>query len=879
MIAIIITFTSIDSLAQASKEGNLILTNLVAENEIGKWAQIGLGWLMALVVIVLYLIAILLSVTFKFLGQLMYGFFVNNPLDTELGSIRPLWSFLVDFGNLVVIGSFIALAIVYLFGIEIAGIKKQSNLGQFFTGIMLIALLMNFSLTFTSAFATTVHNIGIGSVFATLSTKDTQLNTSSKAEFQKSIRDTGSKFFESINNNFVESVSCMGSADVVLADKTVRNMAQICEFHKQDSKETLNPQTLLTASDGTPEAFKFYLIALVREVMVIILLGVAIGVIITLLRVSIFRIAYLWMVGIFAGPALVAAVSPFGNLRKYFAIWLKWLITFSTMMIVFVYGFYLSSYIAQLPVDNKVSKFETLPSVFENFQGFVTGFVNTMIGIILPNIMFPIIGLAILSLLGKYLDETYKEHADKAMKAGGKLINDARNSTTSAIKGTVGGASNLAKGGLKNVARVSNLRAGVGNLRGSALSRLSTAGALGAGAVGLKGTAQSLNAASTKFAGAASVRRQIAQKRSEGIKNLTEGKAFKDKQATADYLGQRNNAAILGKLGLSTKDMEAEAKKRGVSNDVIIQGRAISYNALNTDIPGIGSYKKQLNDNEKRFINAEYSKPGKKDEYDNRFKNTQNKLLDENVKALKKNKSLYDSKIKEYDELKKTKLNGYNKQYEEKLAEIKENKEGLTTDQLNKKAEKLRETTDRSVLQTESNHKTQMEEAENQRKRAEEQLKEIQKQILTTKNGDVKELNENNQIVNVRDKDGNNLNKGENTLVVNMVNNQILEERPEIKEKAAIMAFKSLTNNNKQETISNRITAAKSTQENLDNSANAIFERLKAIDSDNEKASSIKQKEREALMASIPDDDKEILRKAKSKFEDFKSNSFEISEK
>ena len=71
----------------------------------------------------------------------------------------------------------------------------------------MVALLLNFSLTMTSAFASTVHSIGIGTIYATQKQVGVNIDFTSRSGFNRSIQNTGTKFFESTSNNFVENVS------------------------------------------------------------------------------------------------------------------------------------------------------------------------------------------------------------------------------------------------------------------------------------------------------------------------------------------------------------------------------------------------------------------------------------------------------------------------------------------------------------------------------------------------------------------------------------------------------------------------------------------------------------------------------------------------
>lgn len=569
----VITFSTISAFAQGDSIINYSRYSIGegVTDVLGKIINFIVGILLGIFIAVLWIVSRLLSFVFNFLGGIVYGFFIKNPLDTELSSIRPLWSFLVDFGNLIIVGSFLALAIAYLFNVSIPGMTK--DVGKFFTSVMIIALLMNFSLTFTSAIATTIHNIGIGSLFLTLGNNDTaKLDLSSKKEFNKSLTATGNTFFQSISGNFINTVSCVGGGEIKFKGGS-KKMSEVCNFHKKDFKDALNPLTIISSADGTPESINFFLTAIIREFATIILLGCAIWVMITLLKVAVFRLAYLWLVGIFSGPALVAALSPFPSLKKYFGIWLKYLITFSTMMIVFIFGFYLSSYVAQIAVDTSDVNYEALPNILDSPGYFVTVLVNNMIQLVVPNIMFPIIGLAVMYLLGKYLSEVYMTQAKSVMDSTGKMVGNAYKGVKNAagmpgravgaVARTAGNVAGLAAGAIPNVrsalkttqGRADLLRAGVERARGNSAA------------------ADQLEAMAISKFGSADVSKQRAASRVQKVKDMASMKGSKQKEAEMKYLGQSRNAEMIKAMGGNDKAFEEEARKAGVSESVINQGR------------------------------------------------------------------------------------------------------------------------------------------------------------------------------------------------------------------------------------------------------------------------------------------------------------------
>jgi hypothetical protein len=828
---------------------NSTLTNSIAPIiadgfDVGKLVNIFIGWLFGLLVALLWIVSRLLSVLFKFLGGIMYGFFVNNPLDTELEKIRLLWSFLVDFGNLLVVFSFIALAITYLFDIKLPGITK--DIGKFFGGIVVIALLLNFSLTFTSAFVTTVHNIGIGSIFFTLdNTQSAKLDLSSKRQFNKDIRSAGFKFFDSVTNNFVESVSCLGTTGVTTKQGT-KTMAEICEFHKKDLKEQLGPINLITSSDGTPQATNFYLTAIIREVMTIILLAVAIWVIIILLKVAIFRIAYLWLVGIFAGPALVAAFSPFESLQKYFKTWLKWLVTFSTMMIIFVYGFYLSSYIATLEVDNKDAGYEALPSILENPGYFVTVLVNNMISLVVPNIMFPIVGLAILYLLGKYLDETYQTHAASALKAGGQLVSNARKG----VADTIAAPGRAVRSGLNTAGNIAKAGAGAGGVLASLPNRIGAgvrgglgnaglAGAAVAGAMGAKNLANRLEGDAVSSLGKAAASKQRAQQKVQAFKDFAELKGMKENKAEQEYLGKMNNIEMLKAMGVSESQIAEEAKKAGVSQKVLQQGQEMASTNKYATAPNGKSFNDSLKEAKMSF-----AQESNKDFY-SQLDTTKENLTSENQNQKKQAAFQYETKRKEME----TNFERENKDITDLL-----NSDTITDSEKNKLRTK----------QTDLQNKNTKESA-----KLSKNFEETLKQLETSE----EEISD---------------------IAANIVNTKYLEENPNINQKATKAAIESNRDllQSGESVQANKKSAAEKADK-IDAASELVFAKLKAVDdmdkaeTDPNKRLSTAKKEamRKAILESSVDSQQggayttKIKRLAEQKYREFKANPYETNEK
>jgi hypothetical protein len=841
-------FTVILLSTKAFALGNVGTDNLVSPIigegvDLAKLAGTVVGWLLALVAGLLWIITRLLSFVFKFTGGLMYGFFINNPLDTEIGYIRPLWSFLVDFGNLVVIGSFIALALVILFDIDL---PVNKDLGKFAGGIVMIALLLNFSLTLTSAFASTVHSIGIGTVYATQTKNGTNLDLTSRSNFNRSVLKTGNSFFDAVNNNFVENVSCLGTGTVTYeaADSKgggTKSMAEVCQYHKKDDKSQLNPLSLVAASDGSVEAFTFYLIVIIRELAVLVLLSVGIFVLIKLLKVSIFRLAYLWIVGIFAGPALVAAFSPFDGMKKYFQTWLKWLVVFSTMMIVFVAGFYLSSYIATINIPNAGVSYEALENPLSSPGLFVSQLVNSMVEIVVPNIMFPIIGLAIMFLLGKYLDETYQQHAEKAMKAGGKLLNEARSSVSNV--GRLGaGAVGLGAGGLKNI---SNLGAGAANKYNTGLLKANSALAAGQRLRGNEAGARATDARAIKYAGKAAVNKQMIANKNAAIDGFISGKDYKAKRAEVEYLARQNNAEVLGRLGANTGAFAAEAKKAGVSENVIRQGKTAAQNfKFGTPAGGGPSVNERIKD-----IERDTAKSENKD-FARQFGEVQDEMY-KNIDAQRAKVTASNEQLKlDNDSRQKLDLENIEETYNALAT-----KQGgsLTSKQTDEKAKKI----DNLSIRTQTS------------------LKEIEKRFTQT--------------ISDLDKQENNVSTG--NVVTDTVNQKFMADNPEISQK---VAKKIASNNNLGQTLNNtqqiraRNDEAKSVYDGIEGSANAIFAQLKAIDAEKPRAGTSaadveynrtvtgaeKQKRRDAVLASVPASQQEIKIMAERKYKASNSNIY-----
>jgi hypothetical protein len=828
-----IVFIGTKALALGNSEGTIVSPIIGEGVDLAKLAGTVLGWLMALLAGLLWIITRLLSFVFRFVGGLMYGFFINNPLDTELAYIRPLWSFLVDFGNLIVIGSFIALALVILFDLDL---PVSKDLGKFAGGIVMIALLLNFSLTFTSAFASTIHSIGIGTVYATQSTAGTNLDLTSRSAFNRSVLKTGNSFFEAVNNNFVEKVSCLGTGEVTYSTSEAgksdtKGMAAICQFHKKDQKGTLNPLTLIAASDGTTEAFVFYLIVIIRELAVLVLLGVGIFVLIKLLKVSIFRLAYLWIVGIFAGPALVAAFSPFDGMKKYFQTWLKWLVVFSTMMIVFVAGFYLSSYIATINLPATGVAYEPLPNPLEEPGTFVAKLVNSMIEIVVPNIMFPIIGLAILFLLGKYLDETYQQHAEKALKAGGKLMNDAR-STVGNVARMPGraatGAFGAAAGGLKNI---QNTPSAIGSLKNSTLSKINSGLAAGQRLSGNEIGARSTDARAVKYAGKNAVNKQIMANRNQGLTDFMSGKEFKAKLAETEYLAKINNSDALGRLGANTSAFANEAKKSGVSDNVIRQGQTAAFNLQNDKAPGTLSLKER----NKKLEREEAIKANSN--FDTEFANTQSELK---ANALTQKQNAEDNYTRSFNE--------WSRKNKADMDDIKDKRAEIASP-----SSTLNASEKAKILATLNTRSAKLQSQKEQlNKEKDDTIADIEKQIIEISK-DV----------------------SDNSVVTNTVNKKFLSENQDVNARIGkqINTIESRGINNTK-AVATRNKEASDQYDRIEGQANAIFEQLKAIDSDNITQNEKKIRRDNLLASSKGVSGQEVRKLAERKLKDFNSNLY-----
>jgi hypothetical protein len=809
-LILLIFFTGVQSFALGNSNSGTILTTLNgADFDLAKLAVSVLSWVMAIFASLLWVISRLMSFVFKFLGGLTYGFFINNPLDTELSAIRPLWSFLVDFGNLIVIGSFIALALVILFDIDL---PVSKDLGKFASGIVMVALLLNFSLTFTSAFATTIHNIGIGSVYATIATTGSRLDLTSRAAFQNSLQKTGDKFFDTINNNFVDSVSCMGTASVVFKDGTTKGMAEICQIHKPEETGILNPVKLVKMVDGSNEAFIFYMIVLVRELATIILLGCAIWVLIILLKVSIFRLAYLWIVGIFAGPALVAAFSPFNGLKKYFETWLKWLVTFSTMMIVFVYGFYLSSYVAAVKLENPALTFEKAPNPLSEPSLFISSMVNTFVAIVVPNIMFPIIGLAILYLLGKYLDTTYKEHAEKAIKAGGKLVSDARSNTVGALKAGGGLVGKVAGG------------AAIGSLGYGALAKGSRALAGASRLAGQGNLAKTFDSAAIRNTGKAVIEKQKRENMNKRINNFVTGADMKEKKAENEYLAKMNNREILAGLGANTSAFTAEAKKAKVKDSVIRQGITAAADIRRNGVAG-RNISDVIMEKERELVKSRRS-----DQFNQTFRETQNAML-QNAKA-------------QQNEIAQARTDNTKKAdtvRDREIASIQatRDKGGLTADQ------------------------------ENQLKRREDKNEaEYQKSLAAAEGMYNKAKKDIDQLTL-------NIQSDAKNVVSNSVTQSIIREDPSLKAQAASEANIEFTQHiNNTRNIRQRNDEAQNKYTSIEASASAIYQQMKDIQNNPTESREKKNNRINALKNSLPPDQQEVARIADRKFKDYNSNMY-----
>jgi hypothetical protein len=832
----IIAFLSTKAFAIDSATSS-IFTPIISEDfDLSKFAGTVVGWIMAFIVALLWVFTRLLSFVFKFAGGLMYGFFINNPLDTEIAYIKPLWSFLVDVGNLVVIASFIALALVILFDINL---PVSKDLGKFAGGIVMIALLLNFSLTFTSAFASTVHSIGIGTVYATQGKNGTNLDLSSKSAFNKSVLKTGTSFFDTVNNNFVESVSCLGNGkvqyiDPVKNEKVSKPMSTICQWHGDEKIQTLDPISLIVASNGTPEAFTFYLIALVREVAVLILLGVGIFVLIKLVKVGVFRLAYLWIVGIFAGPALVAAFSPFDGLKKYFDTWLKWLIVFSTMMIVFVGGFYLSSYVATITIPASTATIIKIDDPLKDPSGFVSSLVSGMTDVVVPNIMFPIIGIAILFLLGKYLDETYQQQAEKALKAGGKLISQARNTVGNVARtgaGVAGFGGRAALGGVKNVG---NLRANTSAAISTGYLKANSALAAGQRMSGNERGALNSDARATKYAGKAAVSKQIALNRKQKIDDFVSGKEYKDKRAEVEYLGRANNAEVLGRLGVSSATMEAEAKKKGVSADVINKGKAIAHNLkYGNEEGGNGADFRQ------RSVELERKEAmsANRKNFDSQFAATQAQLIQDTEDQRDLADITYKRNLQEY----RRETDAERKDIEAKIAIA--NSASYAGDAKEKQR----------ILSTQATRQSKIDARE--QKLNQEKIDtqaEIEKMRFKIEES-----------------------KEDNTVVTDVVNKKFLAENDNVKKDIAKKIYRQEKQFvNTGDSIRARREVAEDQYTQIEGQASAIYQQMKEIDKDSQLSKNEKKTKKDNLLNTIASGKQEVRKIAERKYKESGSNIY-----
>ncbi|MGL4758724.1 MAG: hypothetical protein ACRCXZ_05285 [Patescibacteria group bacterium] len=644
-------------------------TNPVVDG-IGKVLMFILSLLLAIFVIILWILTRFLAMLFKFLGGVMYGFFVINPLDNNIDSIRPLWSFLVDFGNLIVVGSFLALAVVYLFNLKPRGIS--TDISKFGVGILVLAILLNFSLTLTSGIVSTIHNVGIGAVYLTTSpgADGLKLNLNSRSEFNSSLTKAGGQFFNSVSNNFVEQVSCLGEGTAQVGN-SVKSMREICVYHKTDTNSNINPLMLLTSLEGSDGALNFYLTAIIRELAVIILLGIAVFTVVKLLKVAAFRLAYLWLVGIFAGPALVAFLSPFDSLKKYSQIWLKWAISFSTMTLVFVFGFYLSAYIAQLNFPNPSAEFTPVPNGFTEPNLFISVITNNLIQLVMPAITFPIIGVTILYLLGKYLDEIYQSQAESAMKMGGKMIGEGIKGTRAAIAmpGKAMGAVGKTLGAASAVRTLpTRLRS---NTRGAA-GNVAMAAAGAASMLGAKNAAQRLEATAMSQFGRAAVNQQRTQSRMNEAKKLStfDAEGRKRAKGQAEYLSKMGNLEMIKALGGNEADIIADARKAGVSEEVLQKGKMLGNKFYSESNDGDGDFvTKAAVDN--KVKNSAFNKLKRDRGYSQKFQDSkdklsqnQNKIKDNEVTRFKTESGVIEQRKKDENEVLETDIYSLLKQYE-----------------------------------------------------------------------------------------------------------------------------------------------------------------------------------------------------------------------
>jgi hypothetical protein len=428
----------------------------------------------AIILILLSAITNLFAIAFVMIGSFIFLLFSTNPVVADGEAIRILWQYFADFGNILILLSIFVMGLSYVldfdFNLSLGSMssKKEDSrmslqidkdLSKFFTGLMIMAVLLNFSLAITGGVISTLHNLGVAGAIVTSNVeinKDKELvnapDFTSESTYNSYINNLGLRFFKSMKYNFVDSLSCFGEGVIYKYNEQNKiekiSPAYICNYPgitEKDKAGGISAFNLLAS--GNKDLGNFFVTALAREAAALVLLIISIFVVFfRLARLAIFRIAYLWLVLIFAAPAFALAISPFKAAKKVFEHWLTLLISFGGMFFIFIYGFYLASFIAAQSLGRDLVKSIKTTDSGNAFYNVVAGLTSQLIS----NLTYPIVALAVLYIVGEYLDNTWKQHAANIAQTGIAAIKNAQKFGGKVVGGGVGGLGNATRalGGL-----------------------------------------------------------------------------------------------------------------------------------------------------------------------------------------------------------------------------------------------------------------------------------------------------------------------------------------------------------------------------------------------------------------------------------------------
>jgi hypothetical protein len=435
-----------------------------ATSNLGSWIR---NLFLAILLSFLNMCALVLGELFVIVGSVAFSFMSYNPAEANLIVIKNLWRYFVDLGNLILLVSILAYGLAYItgFGSGKGALKLDKNLSKFVASIAIIAVILNFSLTLTAGLITTIHNVGVaGAVITTGSIIPADKNSyvprdfSNEYSYRIYMTTVGNEFLKTVRSKFIDSVSCFGKANVFYQNVTIVNgirtygsveevspgfLCGMVPYEQRTSFATtgnvLGGGTL--ANNGT-DLGSAYVPIILREVASIVMMWIALfGVVWRLLRLAVFRVAYLFLILIFSGPATVLALSPFEMGKKAFNKWLTLLITYSSMFTIFIFGMYLAFIITSLGNNQVIQSIliSTGGDTANNIAG--SGIINYTVTVLL----FPLVGLSIMWITGNYLDTVWKQ---TAAFIGDKIIKGAGAIAGGALRGGVGALAGGVKAGL-----------------------------------------------------------------------------------------------------------------------------------------------------------------------------------------------------------------------------------------------------------------------------------------------------------------------------------------------------------------------------------------------------------------------------------------------